>query len=84
MTQRRKQRYQRTSIEDHRQLSLFGITAEPEAPVAAAPSPPEPQAQVSTLFDFVKARLDYGPDMTPEEYQRWIKVLIHHSLKSIR
>jgi hypothetical protein len=74
MTQRRKQRYNRTSIEDHRQLSLFGIPAEPE----------QPQAQVSTLFDFVKARLDYGPDMTPEEYQRWIKVLIHHSLKSIR
>ena len=34
-----------------------------------------------TVLEFVRARFEYGPDMTPEEYKHWIKVLIHHSLK---
>lgn len=65
--QQRKRRRLTPTLPDSRQLSLF----EP------------PQADVSTLFDFVKARLDYGPEMTPEEYQRWIKILIHQSLKTL-
>ncbi len=37
-----------------------------------------------TVLDFVKARFENGPEMTQEEYKRWIKILINNSLKSIK
>lgn len=55
------------------QLSLF----EPNEPVLPE-LPKNP-----TVLDFVKARFEHGPDMTQEEYKRWIKILINSSLKSI-
>jgi len=54
------------------QLSLF------ETPETTS-TPAEP----TTVLDFVRARFEHGPEMTQEEYQRWIKILIHNSLKSI-
>ncbi len=36
-----------------------------------------------TVLEFVRARFEYGPEMTQEEYKRWIKILIHHSLRSM-
>ncbi len=57
-----------------RQLSLF--EPEPE-------SFPEPDfhPEKPTVLEFVRARFENGPEMTPEEYRRWIRILIHHSLK---
>jgi len=36
-----------------------------------------------TVLDFIKARFEHGPDMTQEEYKRWIRVLVNHSLKRL-
>ena len=57
-----------------RQLDLFDPTPEtfPE---------PEFQAEKPTVLEFIRARFENGPEMKPEEYRRWIRVLIHHSLK---
>ena len=57
-----------------RQLSLF----EPESETL-----PEPEfhAEKPTVLEFVRARFENGPEMKPEEYRRWIRILIQHSLK---
>jgi hypothetical protein len=34
-----------------------------------------------TVLQFIRARFEHGPEMTQEEYKRWIKILINHSLK---
>ncbi|MBS1959135.1 MAG: hypothetical protein JST80_06685 [Bdellovibrionales bacterium] len=59
---------------DDRQLSLFESNESP---------PTEKPATPTTVLDFVRARFEHGPEMTPEEYRRWIKILIHNSLKSM-
>jgi hypothetical protein len=59
------------------QLSLF----EPNEP--SLPNPTKPRKEPTTVLDFVKARFEHGPDMTQEEYRRWIKILINNSLKSM-
>ena len=46
--------------------------------------PSHVKAEQPTMMEFIKARVDYGPEMTQEEYKRWIKILIHHSLKSMK
>jgi hypothetical protein len=57
------------------QLSLFESNELPEpAPTPVYPTP-------TTPLEFVKARFERGPDMTPEEYKRWIKILINISVK---
>ena len=53
------------------QLSLF----EPE-PKTLPELPKNP-----TVLEFIRARFEHGPDMTQEEYKRWIKILVNHSLK---
>ena len=58
---------------DEAQLSLF---EEPNEPFPITPKKP-------TVLEFVRARFEHGPDMTQEEYRRWIKILITNSLKSI-
>ena len=59
------------------QLSLFEPN-EPEAFVSTeAPSP----SKSPSVLEFIRARLDHGPDLTQEEYKRWIKIIIQHSLK---
>jgi hypothetical protein len=57
-----------------RQLSLF----EPEPETF-----PEPEfhPEKPTVLEFVRARFENGPEMKPEEYRRWIRILIQHSLK---
>jgi hypothetical protein len=57
-----------------RQLSLF----EPEA--SELPEP-EFHPEKPTVLEFIRARFENGPEMKPEEYRRWIRILIHHSLK---
>ena len=52
------------------QLSLFEI-----------PSDQERLHEPTTVLDFVRARFDHGPEMTAEEYRRWIKILVHSSIK---
>jgi len=53
------------------QLSLF----EPEPrPLPELPKNP-------TVLEFIRARFEHGPDLTEEEYKRWIKILVNHSLK---
>jgi hypothetical protein len=62
-----------------RQLSLFdhdpGNRSEEKITEALPKNP--------TVLDFIKARFEHGPDMTQEEYKRWIRVLVNHSLKRI-
>ena len=36
-----------------------------------------------TVLEFVKARFEHGPEMSQEEYKRWIKILINNSLRSM-
>ena len=60
-----------------RQLSLFDPPTEKtseERIKEALPKNP-------TVLDFIKARFEHGPDRTQEEYKRWIRVLVNHSLK---
>jgi hypothetical protein len=65
----KRQRKQQQHVD---QLSLFESN-EPVIPVK------EP-----TVLEFVRARFEHGPDMTQEEYKRWIKVLVNHSIKSVK
>ena len=58
--------------ENTAQLSLFETNEEPF---------PEPPVQAPSPLEFLRARFEHGPEMTPEEYKRWIKVLIHISLR---
>ena len=60
---------------NHAQLSLFECN---DPPPVTKPSEP------TTVLDFVRARFEHGPDMTQEEYKRWIKILISSSLRSIK
>ncbi|MBU6154053.1 MAG: hypothetical protein KGP28_07100 [Bdellovibrionales bacterium] len=62
-----------------RQLSLFDLPNEKtseERIKEALPKNP-------TVLDFIKARFEHGPDMTQEEYKRWIRVLVNQSLKKL-
>ena len=43
--------------------------------------PPSLPKKPSSFVDFVRARFEANPDMDPEEYKRWIKILISSSLK---
>jgi hypothetical protein len=36
-----------------------------------------------TVLEFVRARFDHGPEMTQEEYKRWIKILVNKSIRSM-
>lgn len=70
----------RKSAPDPAQLSLFAepyVGRETKARASAKSSEP------TTVLDFVRARFEHGPEMTPEEYRHWIKVLIHSSLKRL-
>lgn len=58
------------------QLSLFEAY-EPE------PAPFTAPVKNATVLDFLKARFENGPEMTQEEYKRWIKVLVNRSLKRL-
>jgi hypothetical protein len=75
-------------LKDDRQLSLFDQQAtdvpnfnhfkesfviDPEK--VTSPKP------LTSVVDFVRARFDANPNMDPEEYKRWIKILISSSLK---
>jgi len=62
-----------------RQLSLFDQTPEPLSDEKIKESLPKNP----TVLDFIKARFEHGPDMTQEEYKRWIRVLVNHSLKKL-
>lgn len=64
----------RKEIEPQLQLSLFENN-EPEAFETPIKEP--------SVLEFLRARFEYGPDMTQEEYKRWIKILIHNSFRSI-
>jgi len=34
-----------------------------------------------TVLEYVRSRFENREDMTQEEYKRWIKILIHNSLR---
>lgn len=36
-----------------------------------------------SVIDFIKARYEHGPEMTQEEYKRWIKILVNASIKRL-
>ena len=55
---------------DENQLSLF------EKDEQEAQKEPNP-------WDLVRARFEKNPPKNPEEYKRWIKFLIHQSLKDM-
>ena len=48
------------------QLSLFDAPQENQEP---------------SVLEFIKTRFENGPDMTPEEYKRWIKILVENSFR---
>jgi hypothetical protein len=56
---------------DDAQLSLFESNE------------PTPTKEPTTVLEFVRARFEKGPEMTQEEYKRWIKILVNNSLKSM-
>jgi len=59
-------------FKDEAQLNLFEEAHEPF-----------PLKKPTTVLDFVRARFEHGPEMSPEEYKRWIKILINSSLKKL-
>ena len=58
----------RKEVQREHQLSLFESS-----------EPPPPMNEVEVAI----AQFERSPDMSPEEYKRWIKQLIHNSLKSM-
>ncbi len=34
-----------------------------------------------TVLEFIRARFEYGPEMTKEEYKHFVKVLVNASIK---
>jgi hypothetical protein len=62
-----------------RQLSLFDQIPEKSSEEKIREALPKNP----TVLDFIKARFEHGPDMTQEEYKRWIRVLVNHSLKRL-
>jgi hypothetical protein len=66
------------------QLSLFeNLELPPEESTSDSLfSSPKPRKKASIL-DFARARFEQDKPMDQEEYKKWIKFLIHHSLKSI-
>jgi hypothetical protein len=68
------------------QLSLFD-QSEPQAEPRSKPQSEgrfiPPDTQEPTVLEFIRARFEHGSDMTPEEYKRWIKILVNHSLKRL-
>jgi len=70
------------------QLSLFE-QSDPEAPVPGIEEfahsrrkNTQPEKDPSVI-DFIKARYEHGPEMTAEEYKRWIKILVNASIKRL-
>jgi hypothetical protein len=37
--------------------------------------------QEPTVLEFVRARFEYGPEMTKEEYKHFVRVLVNASIK---
>jgi len=58
---------------DDTQLSLFEDN--PSTKQKSVPS------SLTTAVDFVRARFEQNPDMTEEEYRRWIRVLVQSSIR---
>jgi hypothetical protein len=59
------------------QLSLFESNEPlPEIPVFDSNLPKEP-----SVVDFVRAQFERNPDMTPDEYKRWIKILVQSAIR---
>jgi hypothetical protein len=67
----------KSQYNDARQLSLFEPT--PETLEQAAQSNPSNGAP--SVLELVKARLEHGPEMTPDDYKRWIRILVQASIK---
>ena len=82
-------------VNDNRQLSLFendfpsfddfNETFVPGNQLSSADAQPiekeDTPAKKPSVVDFVRARFEANPNMDPEEYKRWIKILINSSLK---
>ena len=61
------------------QLSLFESneplpTLVPHPPTQTPPKEP-------SVVDFVRAQFERNPDMTQEEYKRWIRILVQSSIR---
>jgi hypothetical protein len=65
------------------QLSLFEQTTSNPNEKTSEDRIKEALPKNPTVLDFIKARFEHGPDMTQEEYKRWIRVLVNHSLKRL-
>ncbi len=39
------------------------------------------QFKEPSVLEFVRARFEYGPEMTKEEYKHFVKVLVNASIK---
>lgn len=61
------------------QLSLF---SEEEIPEETRPKNKEPEKDPNVI-DFIRARYEHGPEMTQEEYKRWIRILVNSSIKRL-
>lgn len=59
------------------QLSLFEVSKPDTTPFNTTPK------KDATVLDFLRSRFENGPEMTQEEYRRWIKVLVNRSLKRL-
>jgi hypothetical protein len=64
------------------QLSLFEANPSEPGPGESS-SFQTPPRKDATVLDFLKARFESGPEMSQEEYRRWIKVLVNRSLKRL-
>ncbi len=62
------------------QLSLFEELPFYEVAQAARKKRIEHLKEPSVL-EFVRARFEYGPEMTKEEYKHFVKVLVNASIK---
>jgi hypothetical protein len=73
-----KQRRTRSAEPHPDQLPLF---PEPDPPFMKLPNPEA--TPPTSVLDWVKARVEHGPEMTQEDYKRWVRILVLSSIKRI-
>ena len=54
-----------------------------EAQLSLFESNEPPPTKKPSIVDFARARFEQNPNMTQEEYKKWIKFLVTHSLRTL-
>jgi hypothetical protein len=65
------------NVKNDAQLSLF----ENNEPLPKTPLIESSPAHEPSVVEFIRAQFERNPEMTPDEYKRWIKILVQSSIR---